>query len=37
MQAPGALNGLVKIAADLIAATFGGGADMPRPPAPQDA
>jgi len=37
MQAPGALNGHVKIAADLISATFGGGADTPRPPAPQDA
>jgi len=37
MQAPGALNGFVKIAADLVAATFGGAADMPRPPLPQDA
>lgn len=37
MRAPGGLNAYVRIAADLIAATFGGPADAPRPPAPQDA
>ena len=37
MRAPGGLESYVKIAADLIAATFGGQADTPRPPAPQDA
>ena len=38
MPAPDGLAGFVRIAADLIAATFGGGPDeQPRPPAPQDA
>ena len=37
MRAPGGLAAYVRIAADLIAATFGGAADAPRPPAPQDA
>lgn len=37
MRAPGGLKAYVRIAADLIAATFGGAADAPRPPAPQDA
>ena len=37
MRAPGGLETYVKIAADLIAATFGGQADAPRPSAPQDA
>lgn len=36
MRAPGGLNAYVRIAADLIAATFGGAAEAPRPPAPQD-
>ena len=35
MRAPGGLNAYVRIAADLIAATFGGPAEAPRPPAPQ--
>ena len=37
MRAPGGLSAYVRIAADLIAATFGGAAEAPRPPAPQDA
>ena len=37
MRAPGGLNGFVKIAADLISATFGGQAPTPRPPLPQNA
>jgi hypothetical protein len=37
MRAPDGLAGFVRIAANLIAATFGGPApDAPRPPAPQD-
>ena len=37
MRVAGGLNAYVRIAADLIAATFGGPAEAPRPPAPQDA
>ncbi len=37
MRVAGGLEGYVRIAADLIAATFGGAADKSRPPAPQDA
>jgi hypothetical protein len=38
MRAPDGLTGFVRIAADLIAATFGKPEDeAPRPPAPQDA
>lgn len=37
MTAPDGARGLVRIAADLIAATFGDGSDPPRPPPPQGA
>jgi hypothetical protein len=39
MRTPDGLGGFVRIAADLIAATFGESeaGDRPRPPAPQDA
>lgn len=37
MRVAGGLETCVRIAADLIAATFGGQAQTPRPPAPQGA
>jgi len=37
MRVAGGINGYVRIAADLVAATFGGASETPRPPAPQDA
>lgn len=37
MRVDGGLEAYVRIAADLIAATFGGAPQTPRPPAPQDA
>lgn len=36
MRVPGGLETCVRIAADLIAATFGVAAQTPRPPTPQD-
>ncbi len=37
MRIEGGLQAYVRIAADLVAATFGGASEPPRPPAPQDA